>query len=158
MVESVVTFSWTLPVNEGGDDDTGGMTREGLWRLLRQKARNPVGYVPAIAACEIIEERENGLVREILRNGRRIRQEISFVPGERIIFRHVDDPEVGSITNIIGADEQGRLTFTIQTELTERAAASVLADSALARETDDYFTGTIQAIVRVLRASTGSRP
>jgi hypothetical protein len=148
----MIKLSWTALVDDPTDPAGPRTDRQELWRSLLGKAENPLDYVPAITQCRVLERDGEGFLREILRNGERLVQRVTTPePGRRILFSHVGDPEVASIANVVGEDEQGRLTFTIEVELAPGGVEKCLAESGFLRGTEEYFTGTLAAIVAALR-------
>ena len=157
----MITLSWTSRVDASDsseDPDYLRIDRKKLWHALLGKAEDPVGYVPAITACRIIERYDDGFLREIIRNGEKLVQRVSWEAEERIVFRHVDDPDVSSIANVVKTDSDGRLTFTIEVELTAGRELRSLSESEFLRDTDAYFGPTLVAILDALRplAATSS--
>jgi hypothetical protein len=148
----MIKMSWTAVVDDLADPHARKADREQVWQSLLAKAENPLGYVPPITECRILERYEDGFLREIIRNGSRLVQRVTPVPTERIVFTHLDDPEVASITNILDEDDQGRLTFTIEIELAPTGESMALAQSEFLRATDEYFTGVLPPIIETLRS------
>ncbi len=64
------------------NDDAGEpmLTRAQVWRGLVMKAENAVPFVPAMTRCEVVERRENQLVREIVLRGERLTERVTFYP------------------------------------------------------------------------------
>jgi hypothetical protein len=147
----MMTMSWTVPLVDPGDRAAPPVDRRRLWESLLAKAEEPTGYVPAITQCRVVERYDDGFLREAIRNGEKLVQRVRPEPERRIVFEHIGDPDVASITNIIGTGADGATTFTIETAFTEQGAARALRDGEFLRSTAEYFTGTIEAIVRVLR-------
>lgn len=144
----MITISWTGRVGEPAGP--GAAKRDDVWKLLLVKAEDPVGYVPAITECRILERYDDGFLREIVRNGEIIVQRVSSEPQRRIEFRHVGDPDVAYIANVLGEDEDGFLTFTIEVGLTADGQAKAVSESAFLRATDDYYESTIPPILTAL--------
>lgn len=147
-----MTMSWTVPLVDPNDPGAPVVDRRRLWESLLSKAEEPTGYVPAITECRVVERYDDGgFLREAIRNGEKLVQRVRPEPERRIVFEHIGDPEVASITNIIGTGADGGTTFTIETAFTEAGAARAVRDGEFLRATAEYFTGTIASIVRVLR-------
>jgi hypothetical protein len=144
----MITLSWTGLVNDGAGPP---VDRHTLWNSLLEKAENPLDYVPAITACEVLERYDDGFLRRIVRDGRTLLQRVVPEPESRIVFHHLDDPDVASITNVVGEDADGALTFTIEVRLASTGAATALGQSPFLLATDEYFTGTLDAILGALR-------
>ncbi|MFE5870641.1 AtaL-like protein [Streptomyces roseifaciens] len=162
----MITLSWTRKVDTAdtavaGDAadalDAAGTgtpctTRERLWRVLLHKAENPVGYVPAISECRVLERYEDGFLREARRGSRLLVQRVT--PNEaagRITFRHTDSSDLAVITNQVGEDEDGDLTLTLSITLTEAPSSAVLRENSYLHELDADFAATLDAMTAVLR-------
>ncbi|MFC5147492.1 AtaL-like protein [Streptomyces aureoversilis] len=158
----MITLSWTRKVDTAADTvdtadagvitGTPGTTREQLWRVLLHKAENPVGYVPAITECRVLERYEDGFLREARRGSRLLVQRVT--PDEaagRITFRHADSSDLAVITNQVGEDEDGDLTLTLSITLTEAPSSAVLRENSYLHELDSDFAATLDAMTAVLR-------
>ncbi|MGK5629524.1 AtaL-like protein [Streptomyces sp. URMC 123] len=136
------------------------VTRDQLWKALLDKAGHPVGYVPAITECRIVERRADRFLREARRGEWTIRQWVTFDEARgRITFRHADSTDLAEMRNEIGEDEHGRLTLTLSLTLTEAASAAVFSRDRRLAELDADFSGTLEAMTVVLReAAIGHFP
>ena len=103
----MVTVDKTIPIND--DPNEPRLTRSQVWRGLVMKAENPLPFVPVITSCEILERRENQLVREIVDKGDRIRERVTFHPERRAKFERLSGRVMGTILNEILEDERGEL-------------------------------------------------
>ncbi|MEU5188496.1 AtaL-like protein [Streptomyces klenkii] len=146
----MITLSWTRKVDDASDAPC--TTRERLWRVLLHKAEHPVGYVPAISDCRILERYEDGFLREARRGSLLLVQRVT--PDEaagRITFRHADSSDIAVITNQMGEDEHGNLTLTLSITLTEAPSSAVLRENIYLHELDADFAATLDAMTTVLR-------
>src|SRR5262245_30872573 len=108
----MVVFTYTFPVNPTDDDPAIDEGR--LWELLAHKAAHPVAFVPSITAAEVVEKYDDGFLRKItLRDDVTVRERVRLEERQRIVFHQLDNPNLVSITNEIGHDGDGRLTFTL---------------------------------------------
>ncbi|QLE72857.1 DUF1857 family protein [Streptomyces rectiverticillatus] len=160
----MITLSWTRKVDTADTADTADAadtgdvtgtpctTREQLWRVLLHKAENPVGYVPAISECRVLDRYEDGFLREARRGSRLLVQRVT--PDEaagRITFRHADSSDLAVITNQLGEDEDGDLTLTLSITLTEAPSSAVLRENSYLHELNADFAATLDAMTAVLR-------
>lgn len=114
------TITATVPVNEPGRTDQVHLDRDEVWAGLLDKARNAVPYVPAMQECTVLEHRPDGLVREVVIQGERVREEVVFHPKRRVSFSRRDERATWLIHNDIGEDERGlTLTFSATMEIPE---------------------------------------
>ena len=59
----MISVSYAIPVNPEGTDVRLG--RADVWKGLEAKAHNALPYVPSMTYCEVQEEGENWIQREI---------------------------------------------------------------------------------------------
>ena len=72
------TLSVSVDVNPSGVTPT--LTQEQVWRGLMMKAENAVLFVPRMQACTVLERWSDGLLREVVNDGNRFREKITFAP------------------------------------------------------------------------------
>jgi len=113
----VYQLSRTVPVNEPGKVY---LSRHDVWAGLMMKARNALPYVPQMQKCDVVEQGNGWLLRDILLNNTPLRERVSFEPEKRVIFDRVNSVEMGRIENIIGEDDKGNLTLTFSFGLTKQ--------------------------------------
>ncbi|WP_407649697.1 AtaL-like protein [Goodfellowiella coeruleoviolacea] len=65
------------------------------------KAENAVPYVPAMSECTVVERSDNALVREVVLNGERVREAVTFQPQTRVSFARDDERGTWLIHNDI---------------------------------------------------------
>ncbi|MBC3840316.1 DUF1857 family protein [Streptacidiphilus sp. 4-A2] len=120
-----ITLSWTRVVDTAADEGE-RVTREALWEAMLHKAENPVGYVPAITECRVVERYpDGGYLREAHRGKRILRQRVKPDKAAwRITFRSSDTTDFAEIANQVGETGDGRLTLTLLLTLTEDASAA----------------------------------
>ena len=101
-------LSRTVPVNEPGKVF---LSRHDVWTGLMMKARNALPYVPQMQKCEVVEQDEDWLIRDIMLNNVPLRERVTFEPENRVIFERIGGVELGRIENIIGEDDKGNQDF-----------------------------------------------
>lgn len=128
-----------------------GLTRDQLWAGLRRKAEDPVPFIPAITACDVLERHGDGsLVREIVIGDQtRQRERVTFEPMRRIVFEQLTDPDLLAIVNQVDDDADG-LLLTLRIELSEQGMARAAREPGFLQGTKDYFAGTLRDIVATL--------
>ncbi|MFD8756641.1 SRPBCC family protein [Kitasatospora sp. NPDC059577] len=109
-------ISQTVRVNDPANPDETPLTRDDVWAGLLRKAENAVPFVAAMDECTVLERTGNGLVREVVFHGERVREEIVFHPKTRVSFFRRDEVATWVIHNDIDEDEDG-LTLTFRGEL-----------------------------------------
>jgi len=102
-------LSRTVPVNE---PKKSFLSRHDVWTGLLMKANNALPYVPEMKKCDVVEQGDGWLVRDIMLKDVPLREKVTFEPENRVIFERIRGSELGRIENIIGEDEQGNLTLT----------------------------------------------
>lgn len=150
---SAVTISWTIPVNSGGAVEHEQLDDRWLWRQLLAKAENPVRFIPAVTAFEILDRFSGGFTRNIVRDGRTVFQRVEIEPGEQIVYRQPGDPEIESITNRIDRTEDGALALTISVELAPEGVERAVLESSFLEAADAYFTDALRAAIDEIRAA-----
>ncbi|MEU1310945.1 SRPBCC family protein [Streptomyces cinnamoneus] len=112
------TIAATVPVNDPGRTDQVRLDRDDVWAGLLRKAQNAVPFVPAIQECTVVERTPDGLVRDVVIHGERVREEVVFHPKWRVSFSRHDERASWLIHNDIDEDETGlTLTFSITADL-----------------------------------------
>lgn len=112
------TISATVSVNDAERTDRMRLNRDEVWAGLLRKAQDAVPFVPAIEECTVVERTPDGLVREVVIHGERIREEVVFHPKRRVTFSRRDERASWLIHNDIGEDENGlTLTFSATVDL-----------------------------------------
>lgn len=79
------------------------VNRADAWRRLRAKVEAPQRFLPSVVACEVMERREDEVVRRVtFDDGVAVLERVVFVPEEEVIFRLVDHPKFdGEIRNVL---------------------------------------------------------
>jgi hypothetical protein len=67
------------------------------------------------------------------------------------VFHQLDNPDLTTITNEIGADDQGRLTFTLTATLSAAGVERSRRESGFVAENDLLFYDTARATVNSAR-------
>jgi ketosteroid isomerase-like protein len=102
-------LSRTVPVNE---PKKSFLSRHDVWTGLLMKANNALPYVPEMKQCNVVEKGDGWLVRDIMLKDVPLREKVTFVPEEKVIFERTRGSELGRIENVIGEDANGNLTLT----------------------------------------------
>lgn len=108
----MIQISRTIPMNDGTEP---ALTVDDVWAGLVEKAENPLPYVAAITACEVVERFDGGLIRDIVHVGP-VREVVTFYPKKLVHFVRTHGRARGTIDNEIGVDENGNdiLTFSFR--------------------------------------------
>jgi len=110
----------TVPINEPGQPF---LSRHDVWTGLEMKANNALPFVPIMQKCQVIEQGDGWLMRDIVVNNVPLRERVSFEPEQRVIFERIAGSEPGRIENVIGQDPQGNLTLTFSFALSKEGLA-----------------------------------
>jgi hypothetical protein len=148
------TLSVAVDVNPAGVMPR--LSQEQVWRGLVMKAENAVLFVPRMQSCTVLQRWSDGLLREVVNDGNRFREKITFSPPVEVLFERVDtEDNAGWITNVISESEHGLLlTFTFAVNLPgttpgtpeERAKGEVMKDS---------YVGAVKATLARVRQLIG---
>jgi hypothetical protein len=153
----MVLFSHTFLVNDPESTTHRRIDAIQLWELMVHKAANPVSYVPSITKAEVLERFDDGFVRQIvLREEHTVRERIRLDGKRRIVFEQLDNPNLTQITNEIGEDEQGRLTFTLTATLSAAGVAKSRIEAGFIAENDLLFYDTARATVNTIRLTAAT--
>jgi len=105
----MIEISRSLIVNDGTQPE---LSVDDVWEGLQEKAANPMPYVKSITSCTVIDQFDDGLVRDIIHVGQPVREVVTFYPKRRVHFVRTHGSARGTIDNEIGHDENGALTLT----------------------------------------------
>jgi hypothetical protein len=111
----MISVSYSVPVNPEGTDVR--LNRADVWKGLEMKAHNALPYVPSMTSCEVQEEGDNWLQREIEFRGQRLGERITFTPQETVRFDRTSGDVLGSILNEILEDDAGELALRFSFDL-----------------------------------------
>jgi len=149
----MITISHTLAVN---DPVGSGLSWHQLWLGLLRKASDPVPFIPAIMRCTVLERYPRGLLREIVvRDRGPLREQVDFEPEKRIVFHQLDDPDLSTIVNEILSGEPGGLALNLAITLSPHGIEQATQEPGFLKGLDDYFLGTLHAIISALRGLSG---
>lgn len=78
-------------------------SRSSAWQLLRDKVETPQRFVSQVAACEVVERREDEVVRRVtFDDGIAVTERVFILPEEELVYRFVDHPKFeGEIRNLL---------------------------------------------------------
>jgi Acetylaranotin biosynthesis cluster protein L/SnoaL-like domain len=151
----VYRLSRTVPVNEAGKIY---LSRHDVWTGLMMKAQNALPYVPQMQKCEVLEQRDGWLLRDIVFNNTPLRERVTFEPEARVIFDRIGGPELGRIENIIGEDDHGNLTLTFAFGLTkEGIEGNTDAERAHFAPMEGAYMGAVAATLGAVRRTVAEQ-
>lgn len=111
----MISVSYKIPVNPEGSDVT--LTRADVWKGLEAKAHNALPYVPSMTHCEVQDEGENWIQREIEFRGQRLGERITLEPQDTVRFERTSGEVMGTILNEILEDSDGELELRFSFDL-----------------------------------------
>jgi hypothetical protein len=150
------TLSVSVDVNPSGVTPT--LTQEQVWRGLMMKAENAVLFVPRMQACTVLERWSDGLLREVVNDGNRFREKITFAPPVEVLFERVGtEDNAGWITNVISESDHGLLlTFTFAVNL-PGAAPGTEEERQKGAAMKESYVGAVKATLARVRQLVGER-
>jgi hypothetical protein len=150
------TLSVSVDVNPSGV--TPALTQEQVWRGLMMKAENAVLFVPRMEACTVLERWSDGLLREVVNDGHRFREKITFAPPVEVLFERVGtEDNAGWITNVISESDHGLLlTFTFAVNL-PGAAPGTEEERQKGAAMKESYVGAVKATLARVRQLVGER-
>lgn len=129
-------YERTIEVND--DPDAPQLTRHDVWLGLLKKAANALPFVPAMEKCELVEQGEGWLVRDIYLFGEELTERVTFEPERLVTFVRTKGRVPGVIINeILGEDDDLRLKFGFE------LSADGIEDGSDAEA--EYFAPTVPA-------------
>ena len=146
------TLSHTIPIN----DREPYLTRPQIWRGLVLKAENPVPFLDAMSACNVIERGDNWLLRDFTLRGEDMQERVTFEPEERVTFVRSKSTAMGTVMNEVVETNDGemglRFTFSLEVEGLEDGSAeeAEFAD----RMSKNYFQGVESTLAEIRRRVT----
>jgi hypothetical protein len=148
------TLSVSVDVNPPGV--TPRLTQEQVWRGLMMKAENAVLFVPRMQACTVLERWSDGLLREVVNDGNRFKEKISFAPPVEVLFERVGtEDNAGWITNVISESDHGLLlTFTFAVNL-PGAAPGTEEERQKGAAMKESYVGAVKATLARVRQLVG---
>jgi hypothetical protein len=105
----MIELSHSVLVNDPQDPDAPVLTRDDVWEGLVMKAENALPFVPKMDKCDVLEQRENFILRDIRFGGDDLREAVTLTPKSMVEFQRVEGRVLGRITNEILENAQGEL-------------------------------------------------
>lgn len=116
----MIELSHSVLVNDPGDRQAPVLTRDDVWAGLVMKAENALPFVPKMDKCDVVEQRENFILRDIRFAGDDLREAVTLTPTTSVEFRRVRGRVQGVITNEILENSDGelelRFSFALEVE------------------------------------------
>jgi len=122
-------------------------SRASAWRLLKDKVETPQRFVAQVVACEVMERREDELVRRVtFDDGVAVTERVIFLPEKELVYRFVDHPKFeGEIRNLLF---QSGDSLWLSIYFQGRAREGVELD---ARDLDQLREGFARAVLQAAR-------
>jgi hypothetical protein len=146
----VIQLSRSVLVNGPDDPEAPSLTRDDVWDGLVMKAENALPFVPKMEKCDVVEQRENFILRDINFAGDDLREAVTLTPKSKVEFRRVEGRVLGRITNEILGDtpDDLELKFSFALEIN-----GVEAGSKEEKEYEENMRGAYEgAVVATLGA------
>jgi hypothetical protein len=151
------SVAWTVPVNPQGAFPI--LTREQLWEGLVMKARDAKPFVgQAMEECRVLQEYDDGFLREIVLRGVRMTERITFTPMVKVRFERIEAQGFdGWIDNVMSDSEQGlQLTFTFSVGFPGLAHGSAEERTAGEKVKESYFEAVRNTIDETRRRAASA--
>lgn len=146
------TLSHTMPIN----DREPYLTRPQIWRGLVLKAENPVPFLDAMSACNVIERGDNWLLRDFTLRGEDMQERVTFEPEVRVTFVRTKSSAMGTVMNEIVETNDGemRLLFTFSLDVEGLEDGSVEEAEFADGMSKSYFQGVESTLAEIRRRVT----
>jgi hypothetical protein len=146
----MIELSHSVLVNDRGDPQVPVLTRDDVWDGLVMKAENALPFVPKMEKCDVVEQRENFILRDIRFAGDDLREAVTLTPKTSVEFRRVQGRVLGVITNEILENSNGEL------ELKFSFALEIEGAEPGSREERDYEANMRDAYLGAVVATLGA--
>lgn len=146
----MIELSHSVLVNDRGDPEAPVLTRDDVWAGLMMKAENALPFVPKMEKCDVLEQRENFILRDIRFAGDDLREAVTLTPKTSVEFRRVQGRVLGVITNEILESSDGEL------ELKFSFALEIEGAEPGSREECDYEANMRDAYLGAVVATLGA--
>jgi hypothetical protein len=154
----MIELSHSVLVNDRADPEAPVLTRDDVWDGLVMKAENALPFVPRMDKCDVVEHRENFILRDIRFGGDDLREAVTLTPKTRVEFRRVQGRVLGMITNEILENANGELelkfSFALEIEGTEPGSRAERDYEASMR---DAYLGAVVATLSAIRRTVMQR-
>ena len=146
------TLSHTMPIN----DREPYLTRPQIWRGLVLKAENPVPFLDAVSACNVIERGDTWLLRDFTLRGEDMQERVTFEPEVRVTFVRTKSSAMGTVMNEIVETNDGEmgLRFTFSLDVEGLKDGSVEEAEFADRMSKSYFQGVESTLAEIRRRVT----
>jgi hypothetical protein len=100
----MIELSRSVLVNDQADQEAPILTRDDVWDGLVMKAENALPFVPKMEKCDVVEQKENFILRDVNFAGDDLREAVTLTPKSKVEFKRVEGRVLGTITNEILGD------------------------------------------------------
>lgn len=144
-------LSHAIPVNPEGA--TPVLTVEQVWRGLAMKVDNALPFVNGMTQCDVLERKDNTVLREVTFRGMTHRELVSLFEPVKVHFARTDG--TGWIDNTISESDRGLLlTFTFGLTFPGTEPGS-LGERTRGDETRGAYVGAVAATLARVRQMVG---
>ena len=84
MTITLIKVDETLPINPSESDGLPLLTRDLVWDGLLLKVYDARPFVPLMTKCDVTNEMENGIVRDIIFDGMSLKERIILYPKKKV--------------------------------------------------------------------------
>ncbi len=115
----MIELEHAVLVNDPANSEGPVLTQDDVWEGLLMKANNALPFVPQMEKCDVVEERENFILRDIHIFGDDLREEVTLTPKSQVQFKRVEGRVLGVIKNDLyeNADGELELKFSFKLEI-----------------------------------------
>ena len=154
----MIELSRSVLVNDPAEPDAPTLTRDDVWDGLVMKAENALPFVPKMEKCDVVEHKENFILRDVNFAGDDLREAVTLTPKSKVEFKRVEGRVLGTITNEILGDSTDDL------ELKFSFALEIDGVEAGSKEEKDYeenmrgaYEGAVVATLGAIRQVAAQR-
>ena len=145
-------LSWATPVNDLTDPDMPMLTRSQVWQGLLMKVENALPFVAKMTKCDILERKENEVLRDIEFRGEPARERVTLYPEELVRFERLSGKTLGTIENRIEEDDEGELQLRFSFALErEGITPDSQEEQEYAKEIEGDYLAAVDATLGAIR-------
>lgn len=151
----MINVSRSLKVN--APEESGGinLNRSQVWEGLVSKARNAVPFVSAITECNVVEDKGNTFIREVVLHGERLQELVILTEEQQVEFVRLSGNARGIIKNVIEeVDGELHLRFAFDFSLPGVPAGSE-KEVEFSNGMQNSYLGAVRSTLQAIRNKLG---
>lgn len=143
-----------VSVNRFREQNDPVLNRAQVWAGLQRKARNGIGFIPAMTRCAVVEESDRELIRDVIIGADAARERVTFYPLRKVVYARLSGPADGLIVNEILelADGELKLRFSFALQMKDIDSGTDAERKLSSALCEGYFSAVDAALAELRRA------